>query len=65
MSEYANLGRVMRDAWQRWRSRQLAYYNFPSYYQRFYPPRPPTVNAAEVQSHVPDSRLASDGKGSE
>lgn len=31
----------LRAALQAWRARQLAYYHYPFYYQRYYPPRPP------------------------
>jgi arylsulfatase A-like enzyme len=31
----------LRAALRAWRSRQLAYYHFPFYYQHYYPPRPP------------------------
>jgi len=32
---------------QLWRTRQLAYYHYPMYYTRFYPPSPPPAPAAD------------------
>ena len=36
----------LRAALRAWRARQLAYYHYPFYYQRYYPPRPPVLPAA-------------------
>ena len=33
------LGQTLSD----WRARQLAFYHFPQYHQKFYPPAAPTV----------------------
>ena len=38
--------RVLATAVSRWRAQQLAYYHFAAYYERFYPPRPPTLTEA-------------------
>jgi len=35
------LANALRETLQIWRRRQLAYYRFPTYYERYYPPLPP------------------------
>jgi len=38
----------------KWRADQLAYYHFPTYYTRFYPPRPPIVQNGNESAKVAD-----------
>ena len=35
------LAQTLREVLQTWRRRQLAYYQFPMYYERYFPPMPP------------------------
>ncbi len=43
-AEQPELAASLADVLARWRRRQLAYYHYPQYYGRFYPPRPPKIN---------------------
>ncbi|MBS0211331.1 MAG: sulfatase-like hydrolase/transferase [Planctomycetes bacterium] len=56
--EYRELTQLLHDAWTRWRERQLAYYHYPAYYRRYYPPSPPVVDAYSVLSRLPQQRVA-------
>ncbi len=40
------LARSLRELLQTWRRRQLAYYRFPAYYERYFPPLPPATMLA-------------------
>ena len=40
------LMRSLRETVQTWRRRQLAYYHFPMYYERYFPPLPPSTPTA-------------------
>jgi arylsulfatase A-like enzyme len=40
---YAGVLRSLRGITQKWRRRQLAYYQFPTYYEHYLPPPPPTL----------------------
>lgn len=48
-----------------WRQRQLAYYHFPQYYSRFYPPRPPRLrqNSGKHLALQPSARLLTEVVG--
>jgi arylsulfatase A-like enzyme len=43
-SRYTALAARLRDVLGRWRSRQLAYYHYPFYYENCYPPAPPALS---------------------
>jgi arylsulfatase A-like enzyme len=37
------MARLLRETLETWRRRQLAYYRFPTYYERYFPPAPPVA----------------------
>jgi hypothetical protein len=41
VNERPRLAEKLGETLKTWRERQLAYYHFPIYYQRYYPPKPP------------------------
>jgi len=45
VDEHPQLASVLGQQLMQWRSRQLAWYHFPSLYQRFYPPSQPAFDA--------------------
>ncbi|MCG8651282.1 MAG: sulfatase-like hydrolase/transferase, partial [Pirellulales bacterium] len=41
--EQPEISALLRDVLERWRGRQLAYYNYPQFYLKYAPPRPPKL----------------------
>jgi arylsulfatase A-like enzyme len=52
-AQHPQLAQSLHDQLGEWRSRQLAWYHFPSLYQQYYPPKPPT-SGDELPDHVED-----------
>lgn len=38
---------------QQWRDRQLAYYHYPQFYRRYFPPAPPRLNRLRISDQAP------------
>jgi arylsulfatase A-like enzyme len=45
VQQQPQLADSLRQILETWRRRQLAYYRFPMYYERYFPPSPPGVNS--------------------
>ena len=43
--KHPRLAKTLHHQLEQWRSRQLAWYHFPSLYQHYFPPKPPEVDA--------------------
>ncbi len=41
LQQQPGVAQLLREMLQTWRQRQLAYYQFPTYYERYFPPSPP------------------------